>query len=709
MSPSLPQRTLMLLAAAATPWTLAHAAEPSEGVEGAEGGKVPRIVVTGIRADTARAAPATTDTAAWLGQTAGLSTYAAGGVSALPVLRGLADDRIKIRIDGAEPTAACGNHMNPPLSYLSPQQVGRASVIAGITPVSQGGDSIAGTIEVNSPAPAFAPVGGRQLLAGEASLHGGTIDNSVSSHLGATLANDWLSLNYAATQAEADSYRDGHGHRVADTLYKSLNQLLTLGLRPGEGQQWVLKLGQQHIPYQGFATQYMDMTDNTAHSANLGYEGQFGWGRLEGTVYWQNTFHTMGFFSPERTGMMPMDTHGRDTGYRLQAEWPVAEGTLRVGQAYHRFRLDDWWPPVAGSKMMGPGTYWNIRDGRRDRWAGYGEWEGPVAPAWTLQGGLRYEAVRSDTGEVQDYGCGMMCAADHAAASAFNAADRARRDHNIDVTLLARHAASATLHYEIGLARKSRSPNLYERYAWGRSTMAMSMIGWYGDGNGYVGNLNLKPEVANTLSAAIEWQAPGQRAAGLRIEPYYTYVQDFIDADPLGRFNPYGNTAVQRRLLGFANHDAQLYGLKLTGQAPVWSSTEAGEGLLSARLDWTRGQRRDGGSLYQIMPPNLMLALEQRLGGWTHRLQWTGVAAKRRVDETRGEPSTPAYALLDLSTRYEWAPGTTAQLAVRNLFDRAYPQPLGGVNVAALKGGATDIAPLAGQGRSLALGLDFRF
>jgi iron complex outermembrane receptor protein len=76
-------------------------------------------------------------------------------VSALPVLNGFAADRLKIRLDGMEVTAACGNQMNAPMSYMPPAQVGMTRVMAGITPVSVGGDSIGGTIELSSPAPQF--------------------------------------------------------------------------------------------------------------------------------------------------------------------------------------------------------------------------------------------------------------------------------------------------------------------------------------------------------------------------------------------------------------------------------------------------------------------------------------------------------------------------------------------------------------------------
>jgi iron complex outermembrane receptor protein len=37
--------------------------------------------------------------------------------------------------------------------------------------------------------------------------------------------------------------------------------------------------------------------------------------------------------------------------------------------------MNDWWPPVAGSMMMGPDTFLNINNGERTRIGGFGEWE----------------------------------------------------------------------------------------------------------------------------------------------------------------------------------------------------------------------------------------------------------------------------------------------------------------------------------------------
>ena len=100
--------------------------------------------------------PTVSDTAELLENTAGISLYGAGGISSLPVLHGLADDRLRIQVDGMDLMSACPNHMNSALSYMDSSRVGAITVYTGITPVSVGGDSIGGTIQVQAAAPEFA-------------------------------------------------------------------------------------------------------------------------------------------------------------------------------------------------------------------------------------------------------------------------------------------------------------------------------------------------------------------------------------------------------------------------------------------------------------------------------------------------------------------------------------------------------------------------
>ncbi len=60
------------------------------------------------------------DTAKMLQNIPGVHANGAGGVSSLPTVHGLADDRLRIKVDGMDLIASCPNHMNPALSYLDP-------------------------------------------------------------------------------------------------------------------------------------------------------------------------------------------------------------------------------------------------------------------------------------------------------------------------------------------------------------------------------------------------------------------------------------------------------------------------------------------------------------------------------------------------------------------------------------------------------------
>ncbi|APA71386.1 TonB-dependent receptor [Janthinobacterium sp. 1_2014MBL_MicDiv] len=663
-----------------------------------------KVIVTAVKDGYRPAA----DTAQMLSSTPGYSVAAGGGVSGLPVVNGFADDRLKIRIDGMELTSACANHMNAPLSYIDPQQVQRIRLIAGVTPVSAGGDSIGGTIEVQSNAPVFAQPGAALHTQGSFAVSGRSVNNSVSTSVNASAASDVLSIGYSGAYARAHSYEDGHGNTVLASMVESINQAIVLSAK-GKGQQLTLRAGVQHIPYQGFPNQYMDMTDNHGQFANLAYRGEFGWGVLDARAYWQQTDHEMGFFTPERTGTMPMLTHGRNTGYALQASLPTGTGELRLGQEWHGFRLDDYWPAVPGSMMMGPRSYLNINDGKRERTVLFAELDTRHAARWSSVLGLRAESVRMDTGKVQSYGTNMMNMADSMAAAAFNARERRQRDTNIDASAQATYTPDAASSYEFALARKVRSPNLYERYSWGRGSMAMTMTNWFGDGNGYVGNIDLKPETAYTAAFTADWHGGGEEGWFVRVNPYYSKVDNYVDVDVLSSFHPYMQMGANGNLLRFANHDAKLYGANLAWQLPLASSARWGRFMATGNAAYTRGKRSDGGDLYRMMPFNALLAVEHKLGAWSSRIETKIVARKDRVDARRLERETGGYALVNLRTSVALGKMASLTAGVSNLFNRAYADPLGGVYLSGLKANGGALQALPAEGRSIDLGLQLQF
>ncbi|NTW49747.1 MAG: TonB-dependent receptor [Chlorobiales bacterium] len=657
------------------------------------------------------------DPALLLSGTPGVSFYNAGGISSLPVIHGLADDRVKVVIDGMTFTSACANHMNPALSYVAPASVSSIGVKAGVTPVSYGGDNIAGTILVESEQPFFADPDEGLKGSGSVSAFYRGINGSLGAALSGAVANSTFNFGLAASTDHAKDYRDGHGSKVTSTYYQARNFGATLAAK-FDSNLVTVKAGYQSVPEQGFVNQWMDMVDNNASFINVGYKGDFAWGRLDAKTYWQNTFHEMnsgkdklelGLMMPD----MPMKTHGIDLGYSLKTEIPFGQDNLlRLGNEFHRFTLDDWWPPVAGSMMMSPNTFININDGRRERYALFAEWESTWGEELTTILGVRHEWVKMNTGDVQGYTNNAMMDMYKADADAFNALDHARSDNNLDITALTRFEPNSTSTYELGFARKTRSPNLYERYTWAKMTMASGMINWFGDGNFYVGNLDLKPEAAHTLSVSADWHDSERRDWEVKVTPYFTYVNDYIGVNVIKK-NSYVGTTVTNyfNTLQFANHDARLYGLDISGKLGLWDNSSFGYWQLRASIAYVYGKDLSTGhSLYHMMPLNGLLALEQTLDGWSNAVELQLVGKKTEVDPLRYEAQTPGYALVNLRAAYQWK-GLRIDLGITNLFDKFYDLPLGGVNYDKIlhdrRKGIVESVP--GQGRSLNIGITQSF
>ncbi|HQQ71053.1 MAG TPA: TonB-dependent receptor plug domain-containing protein, partial [Alicycliphilus sp.] len=658
---------------------------------------------------------ASSDTASLLRSLPGVNLSGAGGVSSLPNVHGLADDRLRIQVDGMDLISSCGNHMNPPLSYIDPTRVGSVRLFAGITPVSVGGDSIGATIQIDSAPPFFTLPGEAPRVSGEAGTFWRSNGDARGAHLAASYASEQFSLRYDGSIAQADNYKAARGFKpagpaasdkptqwlgadeVGSSSYKTRNHAVTMAWR-GDTDLVELRLGLQDIPYQNYPNQRMDMTRNDSQQFNLRYQGQFAWGRLDARAYHENTRHGMNFGADKQFWYgpannvpgMPMDTRGRTSGVQVRGDVELSErDTLRVGALAQRYRLNDWWLPSGGG--MAPDTFWNIRDGQRDRLEVFAEWEARWSPQWLTQIGLRAGQVRMDSGAVQGYNSGYA-----AEAKAFNARDRQRTDHNLDFTALARYTHNDQASYEFGFAHKTRSPNLYERYTWSTGGMAMRMINLVGDGNGYVGNPDLNPEVANTLSATADWHDATAERWGVKLTPYVTRVNDYIGAErcsggvgAMTSCTAANAGATQGFVyLRFANQDVRLNGLDVSGFARLADSAAWGRFTLHGMLGYVRGKdRHTGENLYAIMPLNGRLALSHDKGGWSSTAELLMVGGKTRVSAVRNELPTAGYALLNLRTSYEWKQWRL-DLGVDNVFNRFYNHPQGGAYL--------------GQGRTMA-------
>ena len=663
----------------------------------------------------------------------GVNSTNNGGASSMPVIRGLADDRIKIKVDGMDLISACANHMNSPLSSIDSSNVEQIKIFAGLTPVSMGGDSIGGSVIINSAQPEFAKNSERMVRNKLSTLYRSN-NKSKSLNINSIVASEDLSLNYNGSYIYAENFKAGkpfkessnaasdrdfiRGDEVGSSAFKDSNHMFTLGARKDD-ELFNMKIGYQNTPDQGFSNQRMDSTKNEVIKVNVAYANNYNWGKLEARVFNEKTQHSHNFGQDKQLAYsmnvegMPMNAQGHNLGFNIKADILFSQKDLIIiGSEFQRYRLDDWWT-ASGTGPMSPNTFQNINNGERDRLDFYVEWLKVWAPDFSSSVGVRYGQVRSDSGTVHGYNdnnsTGATTHNQQNNSTAFNSLNRSKNDHNIDVSLLGEYIATKKQSYEMGYAMKTRSPNLYERYTWSTWMMAANMNNTYGDGNGYVGNVNLKPETAHTISASSSWYDLEKRYWSFKATPYFTYVDDYIDAASCSNV---GKSCMSRSdgfsTLSLDNQAARIYGFDLSGHKSLTSIKGYGDIVLKGSFSYSRGKNSDANdSLYRVMPANTKLALEQKFGSWNNRLEATLVKNKTNLSKIRNESETPGYGLINVFSTYNYKDAELS-FGITNLFDKYYIDPLGGSYVgqgATMMTGLPNTQGVPGMGRSFNLGL----
>jgi iron complex outermembrane receptor protein len=161
-----------------------------------------------------------------------------------------------------------------------------------------------------------------------------------------------------------------------------------------------------------------------------------------------------------------------------------------------------------------------------------------------------------------------------------------------------------------------------------------------------------------------------------------------------------------------ANQTARLYGADVSGKMSLVKASEYGSFSATGALNYVNGKNlTTGGNLYNIMPVNVKLAVEQRSGNWTNILEARLVDAKTNVEAVRREIKTGGYGLLNLYSSYEWKQ-MRFDLGVENLLNKFYANPLGGAYVGqgnTMSTGAPYGIAVPGMGRSINAGMTVKF
>ena len=638
------------------------------------------------------------DTGDILNNFLGTNSIKNGGFSSLPLLQGLSDDRIKVKIDGMDIISSCANHMNPPLSYTSPANINDIDVLAGLSSVSQGGDNIGGVINIKSNVIRFS---GNTAMKSSGKLQAFFKSNNNAAGLNLSLSqfNQDTALKYFGSFVEANNSFAGSsfknaglaasdrgylaGDEIGSTRFKNQNHKFTIA-KKDQNQFYEATLSYQDSPYQSFPNQRMDSVGNTNYQINIRHKVDYVWGKVNSQVYYDDTNHKHNFADDKKftyTSMgstsfgMPMESDGKTFGVSVDTDYFMSDiSTVKIGAELQLYGLDDKWESnSSGEGMMSGNNFYNINNGERDRFDLYTQLDRVWSNNWLSSVGLRYGMVKTDAGEVQGYNNTDMMGSNQATDSAaFNNSDRSKTDHNIDVSILSKFTPKQSSSIEFGYTMKTKSPNLYQRYTWSTWTMAANMNNLFGDGNGYVGNVNLKPETAHKIGFLIDHQDLNGDWM-FKVNPFYSYINDYIDAE---------NTSASRsdgyRNLKFHNHDATIAGIDIAAKRQIFKNTSLGNYDLFAKFNYQRGRNLDNSTdLYNLMPANLSLGLNHAKNNWKNSFVVKLVDKKDKVDTVRQERETSSFAVADFYTSYQLQSFEIAG-SIENIFDRMHDNPLGG-------------------------------
>ncbi len=596
------------------------------------------------------------DAAGLLEGVPGAAVVRNGPQTGLVQLRGLSGDRVRVLVDGATITPACPNHMDPPLHYVSASAVQTLNIMAGITPVSAGGDNLGGVVEVDTLALRFA-TNGSALGFGEVnSTFRSSNDGWEASGQGG-VANEQMGAVYQGSWQTAKDLRFPGG-RVRDTGYDTQQHAVQSGLKTDAGL-WSVDARLTRTRDAGTPALPMDMIEDDGWRVGLRHAGDYAFGSVEGRFYYHSIEHLMDNYSLRPPGAMRMFSPATsdDLGFSLGTVLPRDRHSFGVGVDFHRNAFDAYQQnAVNGLKQD------SLNEVERARVGCYAEWQAEWTERWTTLLGVRSDTVWSDAADVRQWFNMGMIPGD---AAAFNARDHSLMDANFDAMACVRFTPNESSSYELGFARKNRSPNLVERYLW----TPLSASAGQADGRTYLGNLDLDPETSHQFSAAARWHGTRWQ---VQITPFYNIVSDYIQGSPIARLDGNGRSVLQYQNLSRAD----LYGAEAATQYAFTTNL-----TLRSTASYVRGRDLDNeDDLYRIAPLHGDVRLEYRVAGWHGRAVVEWAARQDRTARYNNEPETPGYALLHLETGYRFNQYFAALIGLENVFDEHYADHLGGIN-----------------------------
>jgi iron complex outermembrane receptor protein len=599
-----------------------------------------------------------------------------GPLSGQVQYRGMYGYRMNVRVDGMYVDPGGPNWMDPPLHYAPRPLLDNLEVERGIASVSSGAESIGGSVRATLKQSAFGE-GPEFEPHADLELEGRSVDRSISGGGVVSFANERhrLHLLGSAERGRNTSSPDG---KIRPTRFERYQFGSGYGLRLGE-HRFGANFRYNQTDRTGTPALPMDIGFVHTYLWNGEYSASLGDANLEARIYYSDIDHKMDNFSlrdppslprmpgvPDPTAFRFVKADGKGLGWDLRADFPLPLGRLHIG--------GDGFVSKHDMNVFNPNNaaffVKNFNDVKRNRFGGFAEWRSELFEQVTAELGVRYVRVQMDAGEV-DALPAQLLPPPMRLRDGFNASNRDKSDDNVDWVVKLAWSPREELSFELAAGRKTRSPYYIERYQW----IPLEVTAGLADGNNYVGNVGLDPEVSHEVTGGFTWN--GWR---LYVAPrgFYRRVDDYIqgtpstDPDVILVSTANGDPTP----LEFTNVDAELYG----------ADADAGIDLpgplqIDGTLSYVRGKRRDGGdNLYRIAPLRGRATLSWQAQSWFAAVEGIFADEQDEVSEENGETETGGWAIMNLYAGWQPGGGLRLMAGIDNVTDERYRDHLAGFN-----------------------------
>jgi len=608
-------------------------------------------------------------------------------------LRGMAGDRVGVRVGDMTINSGGPNRMDPPLHYAPRPLLESLRVTRGIASVSEGSESVGGAVRAQLKRSRFGETenwryGGEALTTGKSvddSFVGGGIVHGANEHIRAHLLGSF----------EKGGDFDSNQGLVSPTEFRRAVIGTGAGLRFSEHE-----IGFEYRRYDtddtGTPALPMDIHFFETNLWRATYDSLVGGVELSAHVGVSDIEHEMDNFrlrAPPASLAAHRFSRAEADGieYGLAGKTEGLGGTLAIGLDGHLAKHDQ--------RILNPnnGAFFvkNFNNAEKNRHGVYAEWKSTPWKRVDMELGVRYTRVETDAGPVNGTPA-ILFPPPMALRDRFNAANRSRSDDLVDAVAKLGVSVAEGVRLELAGGRKTRAPNYIERYAW----LPLEVTGGLADGNVYVGDIDLKPEVYYEVEGGVVLEGThfffAPRAFWRRANDYIhglpsTDPTVIMAASGIGSLGPFGiGTPLQ-----YSNVDAEFYGIDAE-----WALMGPHGVRLDGLVSWVRGKRRDvADELYRIAPLRLRTTLSLTQPMWRIAVEGVWVARQKEVSSTLGETRTEGYGVVNFIAILRPTGRIELGVGLENAFDTPIREHLAGVNRVA-NSAVPPGAKIPGRGRN---------